>query len=111
MSDYIIPEGIRVTTPKARLAVKAPDVVKKAAQHMEDRAATYDAPGGERSMANAVTMFNILTDNAISEEQGWMFMAILKMVRSQQGNFRLDNYEDGAAYFALAAETGAKLRS
>lgn len=90
--------------------VKAADVVKQAAKHMDDRASTYDAPSGERSMANAVTMFNILTDSAISEEQGWMFMAILKMVRSQQGQFKLDNYEDGAAYFALAAEIASQRR-
>ncbi len=90
--------------------VKASDVVKQAAKHMDDRASTYDKPEGERSMAKTVAMFNFLTDNAISEEQGWIFMAILKMVRSQQGHFRLDNYEDGAAYFALAAEAGAKER-
>jgi hypothetical protein len=47
----------------------------------------------------------------MTEEQGWMFMSILKMVRSQQGNFKLDNYEDGAAYFALAAEAAASDRS
>ena len=38
-------------------------------------------------------------------------MAILKMVRSQQGDFRLDNYEDMAAYCALAAEETADERS
>jgi hypothetical protein len=90
--------------------VKASDVVKQAAKHMEDRAATYDKPEGERSMAKTVAIFNVLTNNYLTEEEGWMFMAILKMVRSQQGDFKLDNYEDGAAYFALAAEAGAKTR-
>jgi|TARA_A100001518_G_C1208099_1_gene50745 hypothetical protein len=92
------------------IQVKAANVVKNAAHHMEDRAATYDAPGGERSMAKTIEMFNILTGYELSEEEGWHFMALLKMVRSQQGNFKLDNYEDGAAYFALAAEAGAKTR-
>lgn len=34
-------------------------------------------------------------------------MALLKAVRSQQGRFKADNYEDGAAYFALAGEAAA----
>lgn len=92
------------------MQVKAVNVVKNAAHYMEDRAATYDNPEGERSMAKTVAMFNVLTDNYLTEEEGWMLMAILKMVRSQQGNFRLDSYEDGAAYFALAAEAGSKAR-
>lgn len=84
------------------------DVLRAAAQHMEARASTYDAPNGERSMDKTVEMFNCLIghDRAISVEQGWMFMAILKIVRSQQGGFKLDNYEDLAAYAALAAEEG-----
>lgn len=31
-------------------------------------------------------------------------MMFVKAVRSQQGDFKLDNYEDGAAYFALMGE-------
>lgn len=76
---------------------------------MEDRATTYDAEG-ERSMSKTVTMFNTLTENEITEEQGWLFMALLKTVRAQQGNFKSDNYEDGAAYFGLAGEA-AQFRS
>jgi hypothetical protein len=88
------------------------DVLRAAAQHMEDRAATYDSPGGERSMAKAVNMFNILKgDDYFTTELGWMFMAILKMVRSQQGDFNIDNYEDLAAYAALAAESAAQDRN
>lgn len=87
------------------------DVLRAGAQHMEDRAATYDKPAGERSMGATVDAFNAITGNQVTEEQGWMFMALLKMVRSQQGQFKLDNYEDGAAYFALAAESGAKSRT
>ena len=90
--------------------LKAADVLKAGAMHMEDRAATYDAPNGERSMAKTVEMFNTLTGYELSEEDGWSLMIILKMVRSRQGNYKLDNYEDGAAYFALAAETANKTR-
>ena len=86
--------------------INPPDVLHAAAKHMEDRAFVYDSPGGERSMEKTVDMFNNLMggDRYMTTEQGWMFMAILKMVRSQQGEFKLDNYEDLAAYAALAAE-------
>jgi hypothetical protein len=78
---------------------------------MRDRASTYDKPGGERSMAKTIALFNTLVDTDLTEKDGWMFMALLKMVRSQQGDFRIDNYEDGCAYFALAAEAGAAARN
>jgi ketol-acid reductoisomerase len=84
--------------------MNASDVLNNAARHLEDRAVTYDSPQGERSMGSTVAMFNALVNQDLTEEQGWLFMAILKMVRSQQGGFKADNYEDGAAYFALACE-------
>ena len=74
---------------------------------MEDRAATYDKPEGERSMANTVSMFSAMTGHQLTEEQGWKFMCCLKLVRSEQGNYRADNYVDGAAYFSLAVESAA----
>lgn len=87
--------------------VLAPDFLKAGIKHMEDRAATYDAEG-ERSMAKTVAMFNAATGHSVSEEQGWLFMICLKAVRTQQGEFRADNYEDGAAYFGLMGECGGK---
>lgn len=87
------------------------DILRAGAQHMEDRAATYDSPEGERSMAATVAAFNAITKHGLNEEEGWLFMALLKAVRSQQGNYRQDNYEDGAAYFALMAEAGHNSRA
>lgn len=87
--------------------LQAKTFLDNAAKHMKDREETYDSPGGERSMEKTVSMFNTLIggDRLLSTEQGWMFMAILKIVRSQQGAFRADNYEDLAAYAALAGES------
>lgn len=78
--------------------------------HMLDRASTYDAPAGERSMAKTVTAFNALTGHQLTEEQGWLFMETLKMARSQQGQFRQDNYEDAVAYAALRGEAAGRER-
>ena len=83
---------------------KAAAILEAGAGHMKDRAKTYDNPQGERSMESCVRMFNTLTGHDLTAEQGWHFMTCLKMVRSQQGGYRADNYEDGAAYFALAGE-------
>lgn len=90
--------------------VTAADILHTAAKHMQDRAATYDQPQGERSISKTVTMFNTLTEHGLTEEQGWLFMTCLKMVRAQAGRYRSDSYEDGAAYFALAGESAAQER-
>ena len=79
--------------------------------HMVDRATTYDAPAGERSMAKTVAAFNALTGHQLAEEQGWLFMETLKMARSQQGQFKRDNYEDAVAYAALRGEAAEKERT
>jgi len=82
----------------------AHEILQAAQKHMDDRARTYDKPEGERSMSATVEAFNAITGVDMTEEQGWLFMAVLKAVRSQQGDYRADSYEDGAAYFALAGE-------
>lgn len=84
--------------------MNAHDILKAAAGHMSDRAATYDRPSGERSMGATVEAFKAVSGIGLTEGQGWLFMALLKAVRSQQGAYRADSYEDGAAYFALAGE-------
>lgn len=89
----------------------AADILNAALGHMQDRAATYDKPEGERSMGATVDAFTAVTGVFMTEEQGWLFMALLKAVRSQQGAYRADSYEDGAAYFALAGEAAVRDRN
>lgn len=93
--------------------MSAIELLEKAAGHLKDRAATYDNPEGERSISAAVEAFKAITGDGImnTSERGWLFMAILKMVRSQQGNYKADNYEDGAAYFALMGESACEERN
>ena len=89
----------------------AANILTAALGHMRDRAATYDKPEGERSMGATVDAFLAVTGVSMTEEQGWLFMALLKAVRSQQGAYRADSYEDGAAYFALAGEAAVRDRT
>ena len=90
--------------------ITAASMLTAALGHMEDRAKTYDAPGGERSMGKTVAAFNIITGHNLTEEAGWLFMEILKQVRSQQGDYRADSYEDLVAYAALRGECAARER-
>lgn len=84
----------------------APEILQRAAQHMQDRAAARDQPGGERSMRRTVDAFNALTGRTLSERDGWLFMAVLKAARATATpTGRKDDYVDGAAYFCLAGES------
>ena len=79
--------------------------------HLGARATTYDKPTGERSMERTVKVFAALTDIQLTEEQGWLFLEALKQVRSLQGKFKADNYEDLAGYAALRGEAAARSRT
>ena len=85
--------------------MKAHEFLNQAQSEMQDRATTYDKPEGERSMAATVEAFNAITGHKVTHEQGWKFMCLLKLVRSEQGEFKADNFVDGAAYFGLAGES------
>jgi len=96
----------RNPNPDARTAT---DILQKAARHIADRAAARDQPSGERSMGRTVTAFNAITGHTLSERDGWLFMAILKMARACNTPTGLpDDYEDGAAYFAFAGEAASR---
>lgn len=103
-------ENKKKHTDVAQPSVTAASMLTAALGHMEDRAKTYDAPGGERSMGKTVAAFNVITGHTLTEEAGWLFMEILKQVRSQQGGYRADSYEDLIAYAALRGECAARER-
>ena len=88
----------------------APGILAKARQHQLDRAATYDKPAGERSMAQTVLAFNALAgrtgDRALGEDEGWLLMDCLKTVRDRAGvKPHQDSLEDKVAYASLYAES------
>lgn len=91
--------------------MKASEFLEAGIKHEKDRAATYDKPNGERSIPPTVAAFNAITGHSLTDEQGWLFMTLLKAVRSQQGAFKADNYEDGAMYFGLMGEAGYARRA
>jgi len=88
--------------------MNAHQILLAAAETIQKRGALRDKPQGERSMAATVKAFNALTGHNLSEVQGWQFMAVLKLARANGGTFHADDYQDGAAYMALAGEAGQK---
>lgn len=84
--------------------IAAHQFLERGAQHLRDRAASRDAPDGERSMARCVAAFNAQEGTNLTEVQGWRFMIQLKYARSIHGSFNPDDYEDLAAYAGLAGE-------
>lgn len=100
--------GPVVPPPPPPEYVNAKDFLQSAINEMLAREDLYDQPGGERSMPAIVTMFNVLTGHELSITQGWKFMAILKMVRSEYNGYRMDDYVDGAAFTSLAGESASK---
>lgn len=97
---------------KAELArpIGADEILQIADETIAQRGVMYDSTGQqqERSMGKVVTMFNALTGHELTNEQGWKFMCLLKLARSEQGEFSLDSFIDLAAYAALAGEEAAK---
>lgn len=82
----------------------APAILQEAHRCIADRAHERDQES-ERSMERTVAAFNAMYKLNLTEEQGWMFMVFLKAARASGGSFKLDDYVDGSAYFALAGES------
>lgn len=96
--------------PAHILPITAPQLLRKAVEVMEARAAEYDKPDGERSVLAVVTALNaILGRTAITEAEGYLFMTLLKSVRLFSADkYHADSGLDGVAYSALTAEAKAR---
>ena len=93
--------------PVSRGGVGAVETLRRAADLIEQRGKQRDSDAGERSMARTVGAFNAIYGTSLTETQGWHFMELLKMVRSSQGAYVADDFDDKVAYAALAAECEA----
>lgn len=89
--------------PKKVTVTLAPALLREAADLIDARAAERDV-SAERSMGRAIAAFNTLTGNALTETNGWLLLAILKLARATVGKFQPDDLKDCAAYVALALE-------
>lgn len=84
--------------------MKADQILRAGLDILVERGEQRDQPGGERTIPSVVAAFNALTGHTMTEQQGWLFMALVKVRRCQTGKPDPDHYVDGANYFALAGE-------
>lgn len=91
------------TKPKEVTAKDASTLCLRASELLTERGKQYDGSSKERSMASTVAAFNAVYGTNLTEQQGWHFMVILKMVRQRAGG-HIDSAEDLIAYASLAAE-------
>jgi len=82
----------------------------EASNTMKQRAALRDAEGGERTAAKIAEVFNAITGHNINEADAWMFLVVLKIVRSRNGKYNRDDYVDLAAYAGLLGECESQNR-
>jgi hypothetical protein len=94
---------------KKQQFVHAREFLEQAVQDQKNRASQRDV-GEERTMGKCVTAFNAVYGTQLTEEMGWMFMVMLKIVRARGGSFHRDDYADGASYFSLAGEVASTER-
>lgn len=80
------------------------EILQDAIKTLVQRGHEYDAAGEERSMAKVVEIFNAITDNDLTETEGWTFMLALKLARMTRGKSKLDTFVDLSAYAALLGE-------
>ena len=86
-------------------ATKAQDLLHRAASLMDERGKQYGQRSGERSMQATVTAFNAITGYGLTESEGFLLMAILKMVRDQSRETpHRDSIDDLVAYASLYGE-------
>lgn len=84
--------------------MKADQILRAGLDILVARGEQRDQPTGERTIPSVVAAFNALTGHTMTEQQGWLFMALVKVRRCQTGKPDPDHYVDGANYFALAGE-------
>ena len=96
---------LKMMTTNQPSPTKAQDLLHRAASLMDERGKQYDQPSGERSMLAAVTAFNAIAGYHLTEADGFLLMALLKMVRDQQRETpHRDSIEDLVAYASLYGE-------
>ena len=90
--------------------MKSNEFLQSAIDVQKERGAQYDKPSGERSMGATVAAFNCITGNYLKEQDGWMLLGLLKLVRQSQNpeKYHHDSALDFVAYASLYAEAASE---
>jgi hypothetical protein len=84
----------------------APDLLRKAADIIEQRGQQYDTAGKsqERSMPRICEIFGEATGRQMTIGEGYQFLIALKTARIERTPNHIDSYLDRLAYAALKDE-------
>lgn len=89
--------------------VKAPEILEAAVIVQTERGQEYDQGNEERNIGRVVSAFNAIHGTALTEAQGWHFMALLKAVRLfSTDTFHTDSAVDLVSYSSLVGEAKSK---
>ena len=90
----------------AIMNMDANQLLEKARDMLAERGEEYDHEDKkERNMGRAVCAFNALTGYQMTEEEGWLFMLLLKLSRVTDSDFRhFDSLLDAICYSTLMME-------
>lgn len=93
--------------------MKSNEFLQAAIDVQKERGSQYDKPSGERSMGATVEAFNCITGNNLKEQDGWMLLGLLKLVRQSQNpeKYHHDSALDFVAYASLYAEAASEQRT
>lgn len=81
---------------------QALDILKQAMRTIEERAKQYDTPEGENSFGNIARLWEAKTGLPFLPSDAAEMLGLMKVGRSQNPGFNMDNYVDACAYFAFA---------
>lgn len=80
------------------------ELLHEAAAAFAHRGRIRDAADGTRSMTHTVEIFNAITGNKLTEQEGWYFMVAVKIARAVACPSDRDSFVDAAAFMALSGE-------
>lgn len=90
--------------------IKSTMFLEEALKDQQRKGELRESQEGERSMGKIVAAFNgVKGSQVLSETDGWLFMVLLKLVRSDNGKFHSDDYSDAASYASLLGEAASRV--
>ena len=81
--------------------MKASDYLNEAKAIIEDRGMDYGHPSD--NMQRTASLWSAYLEMPISDDQVAMCLALVKVARSMESS-KVDNFIDGAAYFAISGQ-------
>lgn len=95
--------------PSAQVCVNPVELLREAAADIHKKAGLSAGQTGDKLMVRAINSFNAMTGHNLSEREGYVFMSLLKMAKTQVAEDNAEeaaqaDYISTAAYVALAGE-------